>query len=89
MKKNYEDLGHFFKEKRENAGMTQLEVAKKLSYTSAQFISNFERGLCSLPVPAIRKLSTIYKANTDAVYKLLVSAEEARIQELFYGKKKR
>lgn len=34
---------------RQRLGVSQLEVARRLGYTSAQIISNFERGICGLP----------------------------------------
>ncbi len=34
---------------RQRAGLSQLDVANSLNYTSAQFISNWERGLSSPP----------------------------------------
>lgn len=87
MKRNYDTLGLFFKEKRTASGLTQLDVARKLGYTSAQFISNFERGLCSLPLNAIRKLTQLYKADQDKVYNLIMSEQESYIQEQLFGKK--
>lgn len=87
MKRNYDTLGLFFKEKRATVGMTQLDVAKKLGYTSAQFISNFERGLCSLPLNAIRKLTQLYKADADKVYSLIMVEQENYIQEQLFGRK--
>lgn len=35
------------KEKRLASGLSQLEIAKTLGYSSGQFVSNWERGLCS------------------------------------------
>lgn len=42
---------------REAAGLTQKDVATKLGYVSAQFISNAERGLCKVPKDKFKKLS--------------------------------
>jgi transcriptional regulator with XRE-family HTH domain len=87
MKRNHDSLGVFFKEKRSNMGMTQLDVARKLGYTSAQFISNFERGLCSLPLPAIRKLTQLYKTDGKRVFELIMAEQESYVQEQLFGRK--
>jgi transcriptional regulator with XRE-family HTH domain len=47
------EFGNFLKAKREAANITQAEVAEKLGYTSAQFVSNIERGLCAMPLANI------------------------------------
>lgn len=46
---------------RDKANMTQADAAEKLGYISAQFISNVERGVASLPVKKVEKIASIYK----------------------------
>lgn len=36
--------------------ISQKKLSKLLNYSSAQFISNFERGLCPLPLKKLRKI---------------------------------
>jgi transcriptional regulator with XRE-family HTH domain len=38
-------LASFLKERRIAAGLSQIDVSRKLGYTSAQFVSNWERGI--------------------------------------------
>lgn len=42
-------LAEALKQAREKAELSQGEVAKALGYSSPQFVSNMERGLCSIP----------------------------------------
>ena len=42
----YKEFGAYLKSKRTKAQLSQTEVSEALGYTSPQFISNFERGLC-------------------------------------------
>ena len=44
------ELGLYFRDMRKKAGLSQLEVSKRLGYGSAQFVSNWERGLASPPI---------------------------------------
>ncbi len=49
-------MHEFLREKRIKAGLTQYELAKILNYTSAQHISNMERGKSPPPVRAAKPL---------------------------------
>lgn len=52
-------IGQMIKEKRETAGLTQLELSKKLGYESPQFLSLIERGLSKPPYALIGKCVVI------------------------------
>ena len=52
-------IGRFLKSAREATGLTQGEVARQLSYSTAQFVSNWERGLAMPPLNALPKLARI------------------------------
>ncbi len=43
------NLGDFLRQKRLEAGMKQITIAKVVGFKNAQFISNIERGACSTP----------------------------------------
>jgi transcriptional regulator with XRE-family HTH domain len=87
------ELGTFFRGYRIKAGFTQLEVAKDFNLKSAQYISNVERGACSIPnwlvkyfvkkykIPAevlLKELSRVYKHHW--MQTLLVSKPAARLR---------
>lgn len=46
------------------AGLTQLDVAEKLGLTP-QAISNYERGVNSIPNNVIQQMAALYKTSTD------------------------
>lgn len=69
-------IGSFLKHHRVKVGLTQSDVAEKLGYTSPQFISNIERGLCSAPVKHLKDLATMYSLNTEELIELLLSEHE-------------
>lgn len=54
-------LKHYLKQIRIKANLTQAEAADKLGMTSAQYISNVERGVKMSPVMYMR-LIRLYKA---------------------------
>lgn len=47
------------KKARKLKGLSQRELSYKLGFTSGQFVSNVERGLCLYPVKKFRLLSKI------------------------------
>jgi transcriptional regulator with XRE-family HTH domain len=65
-------LGNFLRKLRDQAGLTQSDVAKKLGYSSAQFISNWERGDSYPPVKAIRTIAKLYKTDIDRLFELVL-----------------
>ncbi len=66
------NLGQFLKTKREKASLSQGDVAKKLKYTSPQFISNWEREVSSPPIKVIKQLSSLYKVGNDELFNLIL-----------------
>lgn len=56
---NKDFFSEYFKNAREKAGISQIDLAKALGYSSPQYVSNWERGICS---PPINKLEFLCKA---------------------------
>lgn len=71
-------LGDFLKEKRQNAGLSQGDVSKKLGYGTPQFISNWERGISSPPINALKKIASLYNISADELFEVLL--EETILQ---------
>ena len=78
-----ETLATYMRRARENSGMSQLEVGRKLGFTSAQFISNWERGVSGPPMKALIRLKTIYKLDVNHVVDLIVETTRAKLNRAF------
>lgn len=89
MKELFQVLGDFLQSKRVKAGLSQGDVATKLGYSSPQFISNFERGLCAPPLNKMKLLVGLYDLNTEELIKLMLKEEEKNLRKHLSGKKKR
>ncbi len=74
-------LGHFLRESRLRAGYSQLEVAKRLGYNTAQVVSDWERDVQSPPGHALRKLAIAYNISIDAIYTIMLEAGISRLKE--------
>jgi transcriptional regulator with XRE-family HTH domain len=84
-------LADFLREKRIVSGLSQMDIAKKLGYTSAQFVSNWERGLSSPPIHTLRKLSEYYQIPPDSLFEIalksMINEVTVDLRKKFYGKK--
>jgi transcriptional regulator with XRE-family HTH domain len=81
MKELFKVLGDFLQARRIKAGLSQGDVATKLGYSSPQFISNFERGLCAPPLNKLKMLVALYDLNGEEVMKLLLREHERHLRK--------
>lgn len=60
-------MNDYLRQKRLDSGLSQLDVARELGYSSPQFVSNWERGLVSPPLETISVLIDLYKISPSEV----------------------
>jgi transcriptional regulator with XRE-family HTH domain len=58
-KRDFENIATLVKTYRQPKGISQSQLSRELGYKNGQFISNVERGLCSIPFEKISKLSQV------------------------------
>jgi transcriptional regulator with XRE-family HTH domain len=71
--KDVKQFADFLKISREKVGLTQADVARSLGYSTAQFVSNWERGLSYPPLKSLRTLAKIYKVNIDDLFNAILT----------------
>lgn len=54
---------------RKDKGITQNELAKKLGWSSSQFVSNWERRMCSAPVEKWPKIAKLLDLDMSEIVK--------------------
>ena len=84
----HQHLGQFLRDKRVDAGLTQAEIAGKLGYSSPQFISNFERGLCSPPLKNLKALVKLYKIDANELIRLILDEQKNVLASALLGAKR-
>lgn len=90
MKELFQVLGDYLQARRVKAGLSQGDVAAKLGYSSPQFVSNFERGLCAPPLNKMKTIVQLYDLNSEEVLKLMMKEHEKQLRKnLGLTKKKR
>jgi ribosome-binding protein aMBF1 (putative translation factor) len=65
--RTFNHIAEFVKTHRRNVEIDQMRLAKKLGYKNGQFISNVERGLCSIPETKIRLLAMILNVEVSEI----------------------
>jgi transcriptional regulator with XRE-family HTH domain len=73
--RRYTTLGEYLQKMRTQAGLTQREVSLALGYSSAQFISNFERGIAVPPLKKLKVLIKMYDMSVEEVMNIILAAE--------------
>lgn len=77
------ELTWLIKTKRIEAGLMQKDLAKKMGYTSPQFISNWERGISKPPLKSVLKLCKILKINKTILECILLRDSANEIRKAF------
>lgn len=84
--RKYEEVGSYLRNARLAKKLTQNRVARQLGYSSAQFISNFERGIALPPVKKLKVLIKLYDLPpTDVID--IINLAERRILAVALGEK--
>lgn len=73
-------LGKFFKDRRTKAGLTQSDVAVALGYSTAQFISNWERGQSQPPMNVLPQLCKLLAIGHSDLVRAIMTYEERRLK---------
>lgn len=81
-------LGAYLQELRIKKGLTQREVSLRLGYSSAQFISNFERGIAVPPRKKLWELKSIYGASTRRLIALVIEGRRLILADALMPKRK-
>jgi len=86
---SYKKLGSFLREKRVAAGLSQVEVARRLGAKNSQFFSNIERGFSPPPFPLLLKMMKLYRIDPTEMTQMLVSLQHDYFSWYFSPKGKK
>ncbi len=82
-------LNDYLRQKRLDSGLSQLDVAKVLGYSSPQFVSNWERGLVSPPLETIAVLIDLYKIPSGEVISKILEETQDYLETSLAGSKRK
>jgi transcriptional regulator with XRE-family HTH domain len=85
--RKFESTSKYFRQKRLDAEITQAELAEALGFTSAQIVSNWERGICAPPMASLRSLIKILKLDAEEVTDVITEENRRFLLENLSGRK--
>ena len=76
-------LGEYLQQKRKERGLSQGHVSRVLGYSSPQFISNMERGLCCPPFSALKQMAELYEIDSEEITSTLIRFQSEFLAKAF------
>ena len=70
----------YLRDKRLGLNLSQADVADMLKLSSAQFVSNVERGLCNMPLKKLNILVKHLKLDKNKVESLLTNQYKKKVR---------
>ncbi len=83
------ELGKLFKLERVKTGLSQGKVCKALGYSTPQYLSNFERGLCSMPLEKLKRMIDMYSMDGEEVVRMIVDLQSKFLRTQLAGRSKK
>lgn len=88
MKNQFKNMARLLKMARKESDTTQRQVSRALKLSSPQFMSNAERGLCSLPPKHFQKYAKITGVNIRRLISAHVADSNMNLKNEVFGRKK-
>ncbi len=60
-------LGDLLKKRRNEKGISQNHLAKKMGWSNGQLVSTYERGECYPPLGSVKKIAKLVGATKDEI----------------------
>lgn len=88
--KSFENIARLVKEARlsHSSRMSQSELSHKLGYKNGQFISNVERGLCSIPLKSLAQFADVLEIPRERVVEVILEDTKMTIESYLNKTKK-
>lgn len=84
-KKAIKEVGSYLRTARVNVLLSQREVGHKFGFTTAQFISNIERGICLPPAQTHKLFVQTYKLKPQEFAEKILNVEKVKIMASIQG----
>ncbi len=83
--RNYERQSKLFRIARKRSGLSQKDVARILGLSTAQFVSNIERGLCGYGAEQIGILSKLLGISTKVMINAKAADYKKTMEQIVYS----
>lgn len=78
-----ETIADLIKDKRHVAKLKQRDLSRELGYKSAQFVSNWERGISKPPLKDAKKVCEILGISVNKYKQILIRDYKQEVEEAF------
>jgi transcriptional regulator with XRE-family HTH domain len=75
-------VGKLLKDARIKKGLTQMDVARAMNYSSAQFISNWERDIVDPPAKSFKRIAKILGVTVASLRDAYMRDAEDKLNEM-------
>jgi ribosome-binding protein aMBF1 (putative translation factor) len=82
--KKFNSLAALINKARREKGITQVKLSKIINYKNGQFISNVERGLCSLPAKHVNVTAEVLGLTPTQIVEGMVDDYRNKIQRVVF-----
>lgn len=76
-------LGGFMKAARVRQGLSLMDVAAHMNWTSSQFVWNFENESSTVPIKSIKRLAALYKMKDIEMRQMIADHHIRKIQKKY------
>jgi len=84
--RKFNNIAKLVRVKRQALGISQNEMADLIGFSSrGQFISNVERGLCSIPFRKVKTVASLLKVDTSEIINAILEDERLFMNEIVKG----
>lgn len=84
---DFQNLGTYLQAKRLATGLTQAELAEKVNI-NAQYVSNWERGICAPPSHCFHQLLDVLQANRKKIVAVMLLDSKLLIEAKIFNSNK-
>jgi len=84
--RKFENIARLMRIKRHQLGLSQNDIAKMIGFSSSgQFVSNVERGLCSIPFRKIKTTAHILEIEPSELIEAILNDERLFMNQIVAG----
>ena len=65
--RDFKEMAKLVKKNRLKKGFSQIQLSKSIGYTNAQFVSNTERALCTIPIKKHAQLAEALEVDKEEI----------------------
>jgi transcriptional regulator with XRE-family HTH domain len=83
------EMAELLRDKRVKLEISQFALAKSMGFTSAQFVSNWERAVSSPPLSSLPKICHLLKIKESDMIAAFLKSTKTEIEDAFKSSKRR